>query len=473
MRMNKLKSTTVKKYLKDVSIDVLSSDELRNKYFVNPKSDFTRERKITFYKLLKYVFCRSEGTLTSTLQQFFGYGRQRPGKSAYVRAMKKIKPCFWEDLYGMLTKKVVSVACDKTYSGYHLVGIDGTDLAVPEYDEECHTFNNRIHGQVCSHSSIHISAAFDTLSDVCLDAVIQKGDDMDEQSAAVDLVDRFNFFLKTIFIGDRGYPSYNLMAHIIEKGQFFVLRSIDSESDVGIGSYWWNKLAGDKKEGSVTVTIRLTRANTKAVRDSDLYHYIQANFDYLPAKSPFTQGRNSRSLEELTQNDFYEITFRVVRVKINDEKDKDKETYEILLTNLPEEEFSLADLKFTYHCRWGIETFFRELKNNEGLSYIHAKITNLIIAEIYVRIMLHNIISMLCNEAAIYRNKETGKKLTGYSISHSDACSAVMKFLKEKRGRPKGLIYELARNLVAIKNGRSFPRKLVLHGFVGYSYRAA
>ncbi len=89
------------------------------------------------------------------------------------------------------------------------------------------------------------------------------------------------------------------------------------------------------------------------------------------------------------------------------------------------------------------------------------------------RIILHNIISMLCNEAALYRDKVTGEKLTGYSISHSDACTAVMMFLKEKRGKPKALIYELARNLVAIKNGRSFPRKLVLHGFVGYSYRAA
>lgn len=79
MKINKLKSTTIKKYLKDVSIDVLSSEEKRNKYFVNPKSDFTRERKITFYKLLKYVFSRSAGTLTSTLQHFFKYGRQRPG----------------------------------------------------------------------------------------------------------------------------------------------------------------------------------------------------------------------------------------------------------------------------------------------------------------------------------------------------------------------------------------------------------
>jgi hypothetical protein len=473
MRINKLRSTTVKKYLKQYSMKILLSDELRKKYFVNPKTDFTRERKLTFYKLLKYMFSRSAGTLTTTLLHFFKYGHCRPSKSAYVKAMKKIKPVFWVDLFRHISDSVIKTTCNNTFSGFHLVGIDGTDLPVPEYDEECHTANMRIHGQVCSHNSIHISAAFDTLSDVCLDMVMQKGDDQNEQAAAIELVDRFDTFLKAIFIGDRGYPSYNLMAHIIAKGQYFLLRSIDSSSDEGIGSYWWKKLAGDKQEGSVDVTIRLTRANTKAVQESDLYHHIDAKFDFLPEKSPFKQGRTLKSLDEITPDNYYEISFRVVRVKINDEKDKDKDTYEILLTNLPKGDFSLQDMKLLYHYRWNIETFFRELKNDEGLSYIHAKITEFIIAEIYSRAILHNIIAMLCDEASVDEMKKTDVKQAGYSINHSDAVTAVMIFIQEKRGKPKELIYELARNLVQIKNGRSFPRKLVLHGFVGFSYRAA
>ena len=473
MRINKLKSTTVKNYLKHISMEIQSSDELRERYFVNPDSDFTRTRKLTFYRLLKYMFGRSAGTLTTTLLYYFKYGHRRPSKSAYVQAMKKIKPIFWVDLFRHISDSVIMSSCNNVYSGYHLIGIDGTDLPVPEYDEECHTANVRTHGQVCSHNSIHISAAFDTLSDVCLDMVMQKGDDQNEQAAAIELVERFEAFQKAIFICDRGYPSYNLMAHIIEKGQYFLLRSKDSSSGDDIGSYWWKKLAADKKEGSITVTVRLTRANTKAVQESELYHHIGAKFDFLPEKGPFKQGRVSRSLDDITSDNYYELSFRVVRVKINDEKDKDKDTYEILLTNLPEGDFSLQDIKLLYHYRWNIETFFRELKNDEGLSYIHAKTTEFIIAEIYSRAILHNIIAMLCDEASQDKMKETCTGESGYSINHSDACTAVMIFIQEKRGKPKELIYELGRNLVQIKNGRSFPRKLVLHGFVGFTYRAS
>ena len=74
----------------------------------------------------------------------------------------------------------------------------------------------------------------------------------------------------------------------------------------------------------------------------------------------------------------------VVRIKIGEER------YESLVTNLPSNEFSTADLKKLYHLRWGIETAFRELKYTLGMNWFHAKKKELIKQEIIARFIMYN-----------------------------------------------------------------------------------
>ena len=45
-----------------------------------------------------------------------------------------------------------------------------------------------------------------------------------------DMVDRYDSAIPTIFIADRGYESYNNMAHVQLKGQFFLFRIKDFNS---------------------------------------------------------------------------------------------------------------------------------------------------------------------------------------------------------------------------------------------------
>ena len=58
----------------------------------------------------------------------------------------------------------------------------------------------------------------------------------------------------------------------------------------------------------------------------------------------------------------YYLSFRVVRFKLTEY------SYEVLLTNLSEDEFSVVDLKELYAIHWGIETSFRDLKYSLALS---------------------------------------------------------------------------------------------------------
>ena len=45
-----------------------------------------------------------------------------------------------------------------------------------------------------------------------------------ESSAMTQMVDRYRGDKKTIFIADRGYETYNIFAHVQEKGMYYMIR---------------------------------------------------------------------------------------------------------------------------------------------------------------------------------------------------------------------------------------------------------
>ena len=86
-------------------------------------------------------------------------------------------------------------------------------------------------------------------------------------------------------------------------------------------------------------------------------------FDYLPLKS----------------KDTYTINFRITRFAIADN------SYEMIITNLDQSDFSMNDIKKLYQLRWGIETSFRELKYAIGLTSFHARKVDYIKQEVFAR----------------------------------------------------------------------------------------
>lgn len=99
-------------------------------------------------------------------------------------------------------------------------------------------------------------------------------------------------------------------------------------------------------------TIPLTRKQTNAFKkmkadDPERYRC-------LPNSSPFDSI-------DLHDNKYFDRNVRFVRFRISDD------TYQTVITNLPADEFSSADIKHLYNLRWGTETSFREWKYTIGL----------------------------------------------------------------------------------------------------------
>ena len=94
-------------------------------------------------------------------------------------------------------------------------------------------------------------------------------------------------------------------------------------------------LPKSKESFDETISITLTRKQTKEVKAApEKYRIIMkvTPFDYL----------------DLYDNKFYKMNMRIVRFPISEN------SYECIITNLPETEFPSEKIKELYHMRWQI-----------------------------------------------------------------------------------------------------------------------
>lgn len=132
--------------------------------------------------------------------------------------------------------------------------------------------------------------------------------DCNEHRALQKMIDRSSI-TKALVIADRGYESYNNMAHIQEKGWYFLIRIKDGKTGIKDGL-----TLPDVDEFDEHISLKLTRKQTKETKElsQDKNHYRlipgSTTFDYLPQKS--------RKADPVK---FYTLNFRIVRFKVTDE----------------------------------------------------------------------------------------------------------------------------------------------------------
>ena len=70
-------------------------------------------------------------------------------------------------------------------------------------------------------------------------------------------------------------------------------------------------------------------------------------------------------------------------------------TFENLITNLPDLEFSLDDFRDLYHMRWDEETAYRDLKYPLCLKAFHSKKYEYTVQEVWARAVINNLFFVL------------------------------------------------------------------------------
>ena len=158
----------------------------------------------------------------------------------------------------------------------------------------------------------------------------------------------------------------------------------------------------------------------------------------------------------------YGIALRVIRVETA------PGSFVNLITNLPDHEFDIDDLKELYHLRWDQENAYRDIKYPLCLKALHSKKYEYIVQEIWARALLHN----FCSEIALNVEIEQKERKYEYQVNDSQAVKTCRDFLRIHDGIStmdvEGLV---ASSIEAIRPGRTFPRQKRFKIPMSFCYR--
>jgi SRSO17 transposase len=236
---------------------------------------------------------------------------------------------------------------------------------------------------------------------------------------------------KVIYIADRGYESYNLMAHINHLNRFYVIRVKDNHN----GGFARIFPKPDNDEYDVEYTRKFTRKMSK---------------EYTKRKGEYVIIRHSYDMDFFTpEHDMYKMTFRIIRFKLPNGQ------YESIATNLPSNEFTWQEIKEIYNLRWGIESSFRSLKYSVELNQFHGKREEYVLQETFARLIMFNFCQSIV-EPITYNS--TNKKHI-YKPDFKNAVHILKMYLRKTK-TPPGLVDELIKkDPIPIRPERSYPRK--------------
>lgn len=438
--------------VKDLLIGIINKQKQDLKGLVcNPNVDFSRNRKIPYENMILSLLTMEGTTLTNELLRQFGCSATTATSSAFVQQRKKILPIALESLFHDFAAQTFR---EDNYNGYKLLAVDGSDIQIPTNLNDEHSLFITKEG-VKPYNLLHLNALYNLLTHTYEDAIVFKRKEAFENKALTEMVDRSTIKGKVIVIMDRGYEAYNNMAHIQEKGWFYLIRVKDfGQHKIGI-------LHGldlpDTAEFDEYIDLNLTRKQTnemkKLFQKKNEYRKIAHNktFDYLPSKSKKSDATV-----------LYHLPFRIVRFPISDN------SYEVVVTNLDATEFPPDSLKKLYGMRWGIETSFRDLKYTIGLLHFHSKKVEYILQEIFASLIMYNFSELITSHVVI----EKGTRKYEYKVNFSVAVHICREFLL-KVNIPPDIESLIARYITPIRPGRSRPREMKVKQAISFMYRVA
>ena len=439
-----MKPNTLKKLLLS---EIHSVSQRSNEFAVESGKHFTRKRKLPLETLIKIIIGMESKSLTNELIDIFDSEPDMPSSSAFVQQRSKIKADAFKSIFDGFTSKLIIENSDEL----RVLAVDGSDIQIATNPDDAFSYHPGTNGQK-PYNLLHLNALYDLENHIYTDALIQGKLNSNEHSAVQEMVDN-STIRKALIIADRGYESYNNMAHIQEKGWYFLIRIKDGNTGIK------NGLALPSCDTfDIPISLKLSRKQTNEMKE--LYAKDKNHYKFIPHSTPFDYL--DTKLRKKDQLQYYELNFRIVRFKISDD------SYETVLTNLDDNEYSPDKLKKLYASRWGIETSFRDLKYTIGMLDFHSKKVMCIHQEIYACLIMYNFAEMITSHVVI---KKKQRKYT-YKANFTVAAHMCRLFYQGKTTSPN-LETIISRNIIPVRPDRHRERKLTVKVFHGFLYRVA
>lgn len=158
-------SLHIKNTLRSVIRDIAKHPEA---FCRRPGTDFTRERKLPFEKLLTLLVKMGGHSLRDEMLDCLDFKEAPASVSALVQQRSKLLPEALAFLFREFTNR-----CHKPqlYKGYRLLAVDGSDLQFTANPNDPLSYFPGVNGQK-PYSFLHLNALYDLNSNLYLDAVV-------------------------------------------------------------------------------------------------------------------------------------------------------------------------------------------------------------------------------------------------------------------------------------------------------------
>jgi hypothetical protein len=187
---------------------------------------FIRNREMSFSENVIFVINKGNASIQTELNRFFTNHKDE-AKSISEQAFSKARNNYDESPFVKLFEMTVEESyrsennLAKTYKGYYVFGIDGTDLVLAQ----CPILREK-YGDMKGVAAAQGSACYDVLSERIVTAEINKIKTSERTLAMKHLEKLVEMGLaeKSIILFDRGYPSAKLLKYLSENGFKYLMR---------------------------------------------------------------------------------------------------------------------------------------------------------------------------------------------------------------------------------------------------------
>ena len=329
-------------------------------------------------------------SLSAEIVSFVSFIRDKIGgveislfsKSAFVQCRKKIQPEVFKYLSDSLIEEFYTDndASVKLWNGFRLLAVDGSRLTLPDTVELAEIYGRTKNQSDNGVVQARFSVLYDVLNRFVLDGCLSPLSVGEGTLAYGHLC----FAQKgDLILYDRGYPSFELVYEHFARGVDFLIRVKTDFSNVVKGFY---------QSGLSTDVV--------AIRPGKNVHL---------SDKPYSRDASAE--------------VRLVRVELPTGE------IEILMTSLFDvEKYPDSLLKELYFLRWGVETFYDEVKNKMSIEYFSGYSAHTILQDFYATLFVSNVQSLLVGEL----NDELAKESKANKYQYKVNTNLSYGFLKDR-----------------------------------------
>ena len=172
---------------------------------------FSRTRKLPLDIMLHFLIAAEGGSLAKELHR----ARIEATPAAVSQRRAEIPPNAFREVFERFNAATVHTD-NETFRGYRVLAVDGSAVNIP-FNADADSFLRVETHPKGGYNALHIIPLFDVLNKTFVDLTIQPESRMDEIGALIGMLKENSFQDKTLILADRGYESYNLLAHLLEK----------------------------------------------------------------------------------------------------------------------------------------------------------------------------------------------------------------------------------------------------------------